>query len=40
MWDQQAFTNAGFSPAFYNQLKYITHDEEGHVLYLEAGELG
>src|SRR5208282_4475044 len=23
--------------AFYDQLKYIAHDEEEHVLYLEAG---
>lgn len=37
MWDQKAFTDAGFSAAFYDQLKYIAHDEEGHVLYLEAG---
>jgi hypothetical protein len=37
MWDVKAFTDAGFSAAFYDQLKYIAHDEEGHVLYLEAG---
>jgi hypothetical protein len=33
----ETFTAAGFSASFYNQLKYIAHDEEGHVLYLEAG---
>jgi Ferritin-like domain len=32
-----AFTAANFSASFYDQIKYITHDEEGHVLYLEAG---
>jgi hypothetical protein len=37
MWDQKSFTDAGFSPMFYDELKYIAHDEEGHVLYLEAG---
>lgn len=31
------FTAAGFSAAFYDQLKYIAHDEEGHVLFLQAG---
>ncbi|TVY84225.1 Protein rds1 [Lachnellula suecica] len=36
-WDLKSFTDAGFSAAFYDQLKYIAHDEEGHVLYLEAG---
>ncbi|TAQ88367.1 hypothetical protein B7494_g3311 [Chlorociboria aeruginascens] len=36
-WDLEAFTSAGFSADFYDQLKYIAHDEEGHVLYLEAG---
>lgn len=36
-WDLKSFTDAGFSADFYDQLKYIAHDEEGHVLYLEAG---
>jgi len=31
------FTAAGFPDSFYDELKYIAHDEEGHVLYLEAG---
>ena len=22
---------------FYDELKYVAHDEEGHVLYLQAG---
>jgi hypothetical protein len=34
---QSAFTAAGFNASFYDQLKYIAHDEEGHVLYLESG---
>lgn len=37
MWDQKSFTDAGFSAALYDDLKYIAHDEEGHVTYLEAG---
>jgi hypothetical protein len=36
-WSVDDFTAAGFSADFYSQLKYIAHDEEGHVLYLEAG---
>lgn len=32
-----AFTAAGFSPFFYDQVKYIAHDEEGHVVALAAG---
>ncbi|RDW94769.1 hypothetical protein BP5796_00532 [Coleophoma crateriformis] len=32
----EEFTAAGFSADFYNQLKYVAHDEEGHVVYLEA----
>jgi len=36
-WDEKAFTDAGFSSKFYNDLKYVAHDEEGHVVYLEAG---
>lgn len=35
--NESAFTAANFSADFYSQLKYIAHDEEGHVLYLEAG---
>jgi hypothetical protein len=37
MWNEDAFTAAGFSPFFYDQLKYMAHDEEGHVTYLQAG---
>lgn len=37
MWSLEEFTDAGFSSMFYDELKYIAHDEEGHVLYLEAG---
>merc|ERR1711964_524967 len=33
-WDEEAFTDAGFSSKFYNDLKYVAHDEEGHVVYL------
>lgn len=36
-WSVTDFTDAGFSEFFYDQLKYVAHDEEGHVLYLEAG---
>jgi len=36
-WPQEEFLAAGFSQQFYDTLKYIAHDEEGHVLYLEAG---
>ncbi|KAG4434093.1 hypothetical protein IFR05_010428 [Cadophora sp. M221] len=36
-WDEKAFTDAGFSSKFYSDLKYVAHDEEGHVVYLEAG---
>ena len=36
-WSIDEFTAAGFSTMFYDELKYIAHDEEGHVLYLEAG---
>ncbi|KAG0648997.1 hypothetical protein D0Z07_5000 [Hyphodiscus hymeniophilus] len=37
MWSQEEFVAANFTPMFYDELKYIAHDEEGHVLYLEAG---
>ena len=37
MWDQESFVDAGFPAMLYDDLKYIAHDEEGHVLYLEAG---
>ena len=30
------FTDAGFSAAYYNNLKYITHDEEQHVMLLTS----
>lgn len=36
-WSIEQFTAAGFSETFYNQLKYVAHDEEGHVIYLQAG---
>lgn len=36
-WSVDDFTKAGFSASFYDQLKYVAHDEEGHVVYLEAG---
>ncbi|KAE9363289.1 hypothetical protein N431DRAFT_357286 [Stipitochalara longipes BDJ] len=36
-WSVDQFTAAGFPASFYDELKYIAHDEEGHVLYLEAG---
>lgn len=36
-WNIDEFTTAGFSASFYDELKYIAHDEEGHFLYLEAG---
>ena len=36
-WSVDDFTNANFSADFYSQLKYIAHDEEAHVQYLEAG---
>lgn len=37
MFTEQAFIDAGFSAKFYSDLKYVAHDEEGHVTYLEAG---
>ena len=37
MWPEEVFTDAGFPASYYNDLKYIAHDEEGHVVYLEAG---
>ncbi|EKD20170.1 uncharacterized protein L3040_004040 [Drepanopeziza brunnea f. sp. 'multigermtubi'] len=36
-WDLKSFTDAGFSEKFYDDLKFIAHDEEGHVTYLKAG---
>lgn len=36
-WSLEQFTAAGFDAAFYDRLKYIAHDEEGHVIYLQAG---
>ncbi|SCU80494.1 LANO_0B00298g1_1 [Lachancea nothofagi CBS 11611] len=35
-WSVDEFVKANFTESFYSQLKYITHDEETHVLYLEA----
>jgi hypothetical protein len=37
LWDEETFTDAGFPAMFYDELKYLAHDEEGHVIYLEAG---
>lgn len=37
MWGKPEVMAAGLSEMFYEELKYIAHDEEGHVLYLEAG---
>jgi len=37
MFPLEAFTAQGFSADFYNDLKYIAHDEQGHVEFLEAG---
>ena len=37
MWDLKSFTDAGFTEKLYDELKYVTHDEESHVTYLEAG---
>lgn len=36
-WSVDDFTNSNFTEDFYSQLKYIAHDEETHVLFLEAG---
>lgn len=36
-WSVEQFVEAGFTTQFYDTLKYIAHDEEGHVLYLQAG---
>lgn len=36
MMSEQDFINAGFSSAYYNNLKYITHDEELHVQLLTS----
>ncbi|KAH8600217.1 ferritin-like domain-containing protein [Bisporella sp. PMI_857] len=36
-WTLEAFTAQGFSAELYEQLKYVTHDEESHVVYLTAG---
>jgi len=36
-WSIDDFTSAGFTAQFYDELKYIAHDEEQHVLYLESG---
>ncbi|SCU79702.1 LANO_0A07228g1_1 [Lachancea nothofagi CBS 11611] len=36
-WSVDEFVKANFTEDFYSQLKYIAHDEEAHVLYLEAG---
>ncbi|MCJ1309023.1 hypothetical protein MMC25_002678 [Agyrium rufum] len=34
---QEDFVNAGFTADYYNNLKYISHDEEAHVEALTAG---
>lgn len=36
-WPLSDFVAANQTAAFYNQLKYIAHDEESHVQYLTAG---
>lgn len=36
-WSVNDFTKAGFTSAFYNQLRYISYDEATHVMYLENG---
>ncbi|CUM66786.1 uncharacterized protein PRCAT00004468001 [Priceomyces carsonii] len=36
-WSVENFTAAGFTEDFYNNLKYIAHDEEAHVVFLEEG---
>ncbi|MCJ1305021.1 hypothetical protein MMC08_007834 [Hypocenomyce scalaris] len=33
---EQMFLDAGFSADYYSNLKYVAHDEEQHVLYLES----
>lgn len=35
-WPLEAFTAAGFSADYYNNLKYIAHDEEAHVQLLTS----
>jgi len=35
-WPLEVFTDAGYTPFFYDQLKYITHDEEAHVVALTS----
>ncbi|SCU87721.1 LAME_0D11210g1_1 [Lachancea meyersii CBS 8951] len=34
-WSEDDFIKANFTADFYSQLKYITHDEETHVVFLE-----
>lgn len=34
---ERIWFDANFSSSFYNQLKFIAHDEEAHVVYLETG---
>jgi len=36
-WTEESFVASGFSSALYNELKFVTHDEESHVVYLTAG---
>lgn len=36
MLSEQQFIAAGFTPKYYSDLKYIVHDEEQHVLFLEG----
>ncbi|SCU82009.1 LAMI_0B08592g1_1 [Lachancea mirantina] len=35
MWTQDDFVAANFTPEFFTQVKYITHNEKRHVLFLE-----
>ncbi|KAA8567982.1 hypothetical protein MFRU_085g00020 [Monilinia fructicola] len=34
---EQTWLDSNFSSSFYNQLKFIAHDEESHVVYLQSG---
>ncbi|TGO26233.1 hypothetical protein BPAE_0063g00020 [Botrytis paeoniae] len=34
---EQMWLDANFTSSFYTQLKYIAHDEEAHVVYLQSG---
>ncbi|KAG9240345.1 ferritin-like domain-containing protein, partial [Calycina marina] len=36
-WTLESFVDAGLSADLYNELKFVTHDEQSHVTYLTAG---